>query len=217
MMRNNCYVFVQLIRPRPVVMWQEYRAFKVRFSSFLYSSTCKLLKMTLKCWLLQAVYIHILPVSPLWGQGLLDVQLSCTRSVSSCVAAFCYKILIIAAVFDGFSSNWGGASQPSPFHLQLNFLSCQLLPVRKQVENWEERKRAGGKTNVIAVEEMALTDIHARAAVNRLYIEAACRVALWHFACLQNTSQQWKVFLFDLSPFVLTAVKLLSSSLVRLD
>lgn len=81
------------------------------------------------------------------------------------------------------------------------------------MENWEERKRAGGKTNVIAVEEMALTDIHARAAVNRLYVE----VALWHFACLQNTSQQWKVFLFDLSPFVLTAVKLLSSSLVRLD
>lgn len=63
------------------------------------------------------------------------------------------------------------------------------------MENWEERKRAGGKTNVIAVEEMGLSDIHARAAVNRLYIEAACRVALWHFDSLQNTSQQWKVFL----------------------
>lgn len=153
--------------------------------------------MTLKCWLLQAVYIHVLPVSPVWGRGLLDVQLSCTRkwSVSSCVAAFCYKMLIIAAVFDGFSSNWG-ASQPSPFHLQLNFLSCQLLPVRKQVENWEERKRAGGKTNVIAVEEkLSLTFT-----LELLIIHRSCTssgsVALWLFAKHQPAVESFSLWPF---------------------
>lgn len=142
MMRNNCYVFVQLIRPRPVVMWQEYRAFKVRFSSFLYSSTCKLLKMTLKCWLLQAVYIHILPVSPLWGQGLLDVQLSCTRSVSSCVAAFCYKMLIIAAVFDGFSSNWGGGVSPAHSTCNLTFFPASYFLLGSR---WKTGRRGNGQ------------------------------------------------------------------------